>query len=579
MKCLCVVVCRFSWWNGVGAQSVLFPGGFRSRTVVVLQKVFHPELLFMITVCSCFWRSAFSSCSFVSVQTSMMSSSKPPFFGEPRDEVISGSSLWDVFVCVQLEIDKCRCFAECLPYILFTSASPPACCDCCAIRRIACGPCIELIMLWFVIFTWFSVSIWILCSWCEIRKIQIVCSCVFELCVGSTGFRMFTILRFLRWRLFPQKFFQKLRLNVIFFGWCFWFVWLVCWSVCCVTGDVSDEFISHSFVAEWREEIIFGLFLLGVCSQWEWQVSPNARPLSSSVLAFWLFFRFFTSLSCFWRAAASSCLFVQLHASTASSSNTFCRQHHHRFISLRRHLSVRVLSATERLQVVVRACSIKCCDGCAACSIVWEWACPPSGTVFHVMLGDIRKHVFLRQWGWCEGWIILQVWSECVAWSVWALCQEVFLVRRYESAIIVYFQVGSARNGGFFLMMFSCSRSRFMFRSSFWRSSCSFVSVHASGASSSNTFLSEAHGTRSFLVLPSEMFCVFSWWELAGASVPWSDCHFLVRQCKPTSVLWLQRNASDCAWAMCWASCLLSRLVSADLDDVVFQLRRIMRNL
>ena len=32
----------------------------------------------------------------------------------------------------------------------------------------------------------------------------------------------------------------------------------------------------------------------------------------------------FTSLSCFWRAAASSCLFVQLHASTASSSNTFC---------------------------------------------------------------------------------------------------------------------------------------------------------------------------------------------------------------------------------------------------------------
>ena len=24
-------------------------------------------------------------------------------------------------------------------------------------------------------------------------------------------------------------------------------------------------------------------------------------------------------------------------------------------------------------------------------------ACPPSGTVFHVMLGDIRKHVFLRQ--------------------------------------------------------------------------------------------------------------------------------------------------------------------------------------
>ena len=49
--------------------------------------------------------------------------------------------------------------------------------------------------------------------------------------------------------------------------------------------------------------------------------------------------------------------------------------------------------------------------------------------------------------------------------------RKFFLVRRYESAIIVYFQVGSARNGGFFLIMFfirsCCSRSRFMFRSCF----------------------------------------------------------------------------------------------------------------
>ena len=132
------------------------------------------------------------------------------------------------------------------------------------------------------------------------------------------------------------------------------------------------------------------------------------------------------------------------------------------------------------------------------------------------MLGDIRKHVFLRQWEWCEGWNILQVWSVCVAWSVWALCQEVFLVRRYESAIIVYFQVGSARNCGFFLIMFfiwsSCSRSRFMFRSSFWRSSfssCSFVSVHASGASSSNTFLSKATGQGHFWFFPLRCFACF----------------------------------------------------------------------
>ena len=29
-----------------------------------------------------------------------------------------------------------------------------------------------------------------MCCWCDIRKIKIVCSCVFELCVGSTRFRV-----------------------------------------------------------------------------------------------------------------------------------------------------------------------------------------------------------------------------------------------------------------------------------------------------------------------------------------------------------------------------------------------------
>ena len=60
-------------------------------------------------------------------------------------------------------------------------------------------------------------------------------------------------------------------------------------------------------------------------------------------------------------------------------------------------------------------------------------------------------------------------------------------------------------------------------------------------------------GLRDKVIFGSSLSDVLrvSWLELAGASVPWSDCHFLVRQCKPTSVLSLQRNASDCAWAVC----------------------------
>ena len=134
---------------------------------------------------------------------------------------------------------------------------------------------------------------------------------------------MFTMLRFLRWRLFSQKFYQKLRHNVIF---------LV---------DVSGS---------------FGLFVGQCVASLETSVMSSSRtPLSQSdvkrpslVYSCEVFARNesgkcqrthahcqdpfshfgcssdFTSLSCFWRVAASSCLFVQLHASTASSSDTFC---------------------------------------------------------------------------------------------------------------------------------------------------------------------------------------------------------------------------------------------------------------
>ena len=190
---------------------------------------------------------------------------------------------------------------------------------------------------------------------------------MFELCVGSTRFGVEAVdvhnTQVLAMEVVLAKVLSEATSQCHIFGWCFWFVWLVCWSVCRVTGDVSDEFISHSFVAEWREEINFGLLVWGVCSQWEWQVWPNARPLSRSILAFWLFFRFL------WAHHVSGALpLLVLVRSTWCVKGQFIQhflwratwQDHHGFISLRRHLSVRVLSATERLLVVVRVCSISC---------------------------------------------------------------------------------------------------------------------------------------------------------------------------------------------------------------------------
>ena len=43
-----------------------------------------------------------------------------------------------------------------------------------------------------------------------------------------------------------------------------------------------------------------------------------------------------------------------------------------------------------------------------------------------------------------------------------------------------------------------------------------FVRFSSRVRGSSNTFLSEGYGTRSFLVLPSEMFCVFLGWKWQG---------------------------------------------------------------
>ena len=331
----------------------------------------------MITVCSCFWRSAFSACSFVSAQTSMMISSNTLF----RRATWRGH-FWLIplrrLLCVQLEIDKCRCFPECLPYILFTSASPSASCDCSAILRIAFGPCVTHVAFCLVSFLQILTTLFSNDDGsCEFCKMQMMRSCVFEiLCwvVWEVESWSSWYAQVLPWRLFSQRSWPEAMSQYHIFDSCFWFVWFVCWSVCCVTGDVSDEFISHSFVAEWRDEIFFGLFLWGVCSLCEWQVQPNVRPLPSSVLPFLLFFRFFYELIMF----LARCRFFVLVRSTPCVNGQFIQhflwratwQDHHEFFSLCSLLSVRVASATDCLPVVVRACSIKCCDGGAACSIV-----------------------------------------------------------------------------------------------------------------------------------------------------------------------------------------------------------------
>ena len=80
-----------------------------------------------------------------------------------------------------LKFFECRCFAECLPYVLFISASPSACCDCSAIRRIAFGQCVGQVA--FCLPSFLPILTTLFSNYdgsCVICKIQILCSCVFE---------------------------------------------------------------------------------------------------------------------------------------------------------------------------------------------------------------------------------------------------------------------------------------------------------------------------------------------------------------------------------------------------------------
>ena len=123
---------------------------------------------------------------------------------------------------------------------------------------------------------------------------------VFELCVVGAKFVKFELfvrvcLNFLCWVYWVQSwsrwcsqcsgscdggcsrtsFLSEATSQCHIFGWCFWFVWLVCWSVCYVIGDVGNEFIWQSCVAEWRDEIFFVSSLCAVFSVWEWQVQQS----------------------------------------------------------------------------------------------------------------------------------------------------------------------------------------------------------------------------------------------------------------------------------------------------------------
>ena len=212
-------------------------------------------------------------------------------------------------------------------------------------------------------------SIWIVCCGCEIRKIRIVCS-VFELCAGSSRFRVEAVdvhnAQVLAMEVVLAKVLSEATTQCHIFGWCFWFVWLVCWSVCCVTGDVGDELISHSFVAEWREKTIFGLFLWGVCSQWEWQVSPNARPLSRSVLAFWLFFRFYELIMFLAR-----CRFFVLVRSTPCVNDQFIQ---HFFVEgyVTRSSSVRLFATSSECEVAECNRASASCRSCLFNEVLWR---------------------------------------------------------------------------------------------------------------------------------------------------------------------------------------------------------------
>ena len=180
---------------------------------------------------------------------------------------------------------------------------------------------------------------------------------MFELCVlGPLGSElkplMFTMLRFLRWR-------SQCSFLLMFL------VRLACLLVSVLRHWRRRWWVHLALLCrrvKWGDHLWFILVrcLLAMRVASVTERTPIVK-LRSPIL---VVLQFFYELIMF----LARCRFFVLVRSTPCVNVQFIQhflwratwQDHHRFISLRRHLSVRVLSATERMLVVVRVCSISC---------------------------------------------------------------------------------------------------------------------------------------------------------------------------------------------------------------------------
>ena len=202
-------------------------------------------------------------------------------------------------------------------------------------------------------------------------KLKIVCSCVFELCVGSTRFRVEAVdvhnTQVLAMEVVLAKVLTRSYVSISYFR----FVLLI--RLACLLVSVLRHWRSVMSSSRtlcrrvtWGDHLWFILVrcLLAMRVASVTERSPIAKISSHILVVLQIFFfeliMFLARCRFFVFVRLIPCVkgqFIQHFLWRATW------QDHHRFISLRRHLSVRVLSATECLPVVVRVCSIKCCDG------------------------------------------------------------------------------------------------------------------------------------------------------------------------------------------------------------------------
>ena len=196
-----------------------------------------------------------------------------PFLGEPRDEVISGSSLWDVLCVSNLKLTSAGASRS----VCLTSCSPVQAHHRVVIAAQFCESRLGNVLgklpfvssrfcrSWRRCFpTTTDHANFVKCKWCVRVCLNFLCWVVCEV-ESCSSWKT----QILAWRLFSQRSWPEAMSQCHIFDSCFWFVWLVCWSVCCVTGDV----------AEWRDEIFFGSSLCAVFKVWEWQMQQSVCQL------------------------------------------------------------------------------------------------------------------------------------------------------------------------------------------------------------------------------------------------------------------------------------------------------------